>query len=165
MIPYCKVETDKLDLSSATKQAEMEYFGFSIDVLDIEKVLESNPFLKWLYEKHPFRAGLLNLEPFKTYKWHTDGRRGVSINALISDSPSVTLFSENVFQEDSHQADIQQLDYELNQIYLFNPQVPHTVINFDKPRLLFSCEFFLNKDELSFDQLKTIVNENYTLSL
>ena len=43
--------------------------------------------------------------------------------------------------------------YKENKFYLFNNQEYHTIINFDKNRIIFTVEFEKNKDELKYEDL------------
>lgn len=161
MEPFYKIDTGDLNVDKVSIDTiDKDYYGWFVKRLNIGELLEQNKFLKWLYNLYPFEAGIIKLKANKTYKWHIDTNRGVSINALVTNSPSFTLFSPNIFDE-GDQSDIIRLDYELNKMYLFNPQIPHTVINFEKSRCMFSCEFNKNKDELTYDKLKGLIQEQY----
>jgi hypothetical protein len=48
---------------------------------------------------------------------------------------------------------IQELKYEPKTYYALNVQNYHSVINFEKPRYMFSLEFDEDKNILTFDQL------------
>tara|TARA_R100000278_G_scaffold114728_1_gene93327 strand:+ start:257 stop:766 length:510 start_codon:yes stop_codon:yes gene_type:complete len=163
MEPFHKIDTDDLNLDNVSIDSiDRNFYGFFVKRLNIDSLLEHNKFLKWLYNLYPFDPGILRLRSNKHHKWHVDyqDHRGVTINALVSDSPSFTLFSPNIFEE-GDLADIIKLEYELNKMYLFNPQMPHTVINFEKPREIFSLYFKQNKKELTYDKLKGIIQEQY----
>ena len=73
------------------------------------------------------------------------------MNLLFStENNSHTLFGH---QRDSLNKDVIELEYEPETFYLFNNQVPHTVINLDGPRYLFSLYFDQEKDYLSLRNL------------
>ena len=94
------------------------------------------------------RAGLLSLEKDRVYDWHKDSDRGVAINMLLRNDHSHSLFkmrpSKFVVEK------IKELKYEPDTFYLFNTQADHCVINFNKTRYVFSCEFKKKKDELNY---------------
>ena len=148
----------KLDTSCFEIEKELHYFNFLTKVLNKDKIFEKNPKLKQINDVLPFNCALLFLKPFVTYKWHKDSKRGVCINALVSDSNYFTCFSKN-YDTPEVQSDIIQLDYKKNNLYLFNNQIYHTVFNFEKERILFSCEFNLNKNKLSYEDAEKIINE------
>ena len=133
MEPFHKIDTDDLNLDNVSIDSiDRNFYGFFVKRLNIDSLLEHNKFLKWLYNLCPFDPGILRLRSNKHHKWHVD-----------------------------YQEDIIKLEYELNKMYLFNPQMPHTVINFEKPREMFSLNFKQNKKELTYDKLKGIIQEQY----
>lgn len=84
-----------------------------------------------------FRAGVLKMDPYTCYDWHVDGKRLGTINMLLKGGWSQCLFRKSK----GHYFKIEELPYKLDTYYLFNTQVPHTVINYQHERLLFSIEF------------------------
>ena len=56
---------------------------------------------------------------------------------------------------------IAELQYKPNTYYLYNTQVPHTVYNYETTRFMFSVEFELDKDQLTFEDLMQDIKENY----
>jgi len=109
-----------------------------------------DPILYMLGMQHKLAVGILRLNPYTTYDWHVDGRRGVCINMLLNDVKSHCLF-EVGHDEATHQ--FVELKYNPKSYYIFNNQVPHMVTNFAQSRYLMSVEFVEGKDELTFDQL------------
>ena len=153
----------KLDTSCFEIERELYYFNFLTKTLNKDKIFEKNPKLRQINDVLSFTCALLVLKPFVTYKWHKDTKRGVCINALVSDSNYLTCFSKN-YAKSEVQSDIIKLDYKKNNLYLFNNQIHHTVLNFEKERILFSCEFNLHKRKLSYEDAKKIINENNIIS-
>ena len=95
-------------------------------------------------------VGVVKLEPNVCYDWHVDTRRGVGINMLLTpEVRSSCLFAKG----DGVQFGVEELVYEPNTFYLFNTQVKHMVLNYEKPRYLLTVEFELDKDQLSFEDL------------
>lgn len=85
------------------------------------------------------KLGILKIPDHWVYHWHRDQNRQACINLLISsDHHSHTLFGQSVSDTSMH---CLELRYEPGRFYLFNNQVPHTVINLDVNRYLFSLEF------------------------
>jgi hypothetical protein len=110
----------------------------------------SDPILYMLGMQHKLAVGIIRLDPHTTYDWHTDTRRGVSINMLLNNAKSNCLFSVSE-AEATHS--FVELKYRLGSYYLFNNQVPHMVLNFNESRYLMSVEFEADKNELTFDKL------------
>jgi hypothetical protein len=136
----------------------VKYYNFDAKPLTSDILFKDN-FFKWLADRYEFIAGILRLDPYTCYNWHTDTRRGVGINMLLT--PNIRSYC--VFGVDPNQLvfKIDELKYKPNTYYLFNTQMPHTVYNFETTRYLFSVEFAKDKDELSFDNLKNDIRMNY----
>ena len=134
------------------------YYNFSAKRISPEIIFQDDFFI-WLSHRYSFVAGILKLDPYTCYDWHTDTRRGVGINMLL------TPFDRSVcaFKVDLDQTvfKIDELKYKPSTYYLFNTQVPHTVYNFETTRYLLSIEFAKDKDELSFDLLMHDIKDNY----
>jgi len=134
------------------------YYNFSAKPIAPEIVAKDN-FFRWLHARYEFLAGVLKLDPYTCYDWHTDTRRGVGINMLLTpQSRSFCAFTHNrqdpVFK-------IEELQYKPATYYLFNTQVSHTVYNFETTRYLMSIEFAKNKDQLTFEDLVKDIRNNY----
>ena len=85
------------------------------------------------------QIGILRIPDHWVYHWHRDQNRQACINMLLStDHHSHTLFGQNI---NSTNMRCLELPYEPDRFYLFNNQIPHTVINLDVDRHLFSLEF------------------------
>lgn len=123
-----------------------------------EQVMQDDPFLSWLSKRYEFIGGVLKIRPFSQYDWHVDENRGVAINMLISHSDSFVMFSEHL---DPLVKDILPLNYDIGSYYLFNTQVPHSVINFNGDRYLFTLEFKRDKNSLTYEELYNDVFKNF----
>lgn len=110
----------------------------------------SDPVLYTLGMKHQLAVGVIRLDPYTTYDWHIDTRRGVCINMLLNNAKSNCLFSVGE-TEATHS--FVELKYHLGSYYAFNNQVPHMVLNFNESRYLMSVEFEADKNKLSYEQL------------
>lgn len=123
----------------------VDYYGFKTLPLKKEQFL-CDPLLKQVHDLHAFNAGVLKLPPNYVYDWHVDENRGVTINMLLTpEVHSHCLFKLHGFVFD--------LPYAKDTYYLFNNQVQHMVLNFEKHRYLFSVEFDEDKTKLSYQTL------------
>lgn len=82
---------------------------------------------------------MLKTDPHQAYMWHRDENRGLSVNLLLTPGRC----SHCLFDTPTNEYNLYftELDYAPRTFYLFNTQIPHTVINFGEPRYLFSVEF------------------------
>lgn len=167
MEPYFKIPHDPTmahRISEAMQKSVQEdweeYWGWRALKLDTESVIEGDLFLEWLHARHPFKAGILAMQPWSFYTWHTDGRRGVSVNMLV-DPRSGTHHSMFALPRDkSHSTGrFIELIYEPNTFYLFDNQIEHAVYNFEGHRFMFSLEFDEDKSALDFYTLKSEVSQ------
>mgnify|MGYP002654565146 CR=1 FL=1 len=125
------------------------YFNFSAIQLPHE-VMRKDPFLHWLNTKYAMVVGVIRLEPNVCYDWHIDTNRGVGVNMLLTpEVRSNCLFAKG----EGVQFGFEELVYEPNTFYLFNTQVKHMVLNYERPRYLLTVEFELDKNNLSFEDL------------
>ena len=148
-IPVQSTIADKLFDFAATTGKWKPYYNFHAVQVPFE-LAYSDPILYMLGMQHKLAVGIIRLDPHTTYDWHTDTRRGVSINMLLNNAKSNCLFSVSE-AEATHS--FVELKYRLGSYYVFNNQVPHMVINFNESRYLMSVEFKADKNELSYEQL------------
>ena len=129
------------------------HLGWSATPLDLGWI-ELEPALRAVHQINPIlQLGILKMPEHRAYHWHRDQNRQACINLLLSiEHHSHTLFGEPVNSTNMH---CLELCYRPGRYYLFNNQVPHTVINLDVDRYLLSLEF---KREIPYldlrDQLK-----------
>ena len=136
----------------------IDYFNFKAKLVPPE-VLFQDEFFKWLVKRYDFIAGILKLDPYTCYDWHTDTRRGVSINMLLT--PYAKSFCAFAPKKSKKVFKIEELPYKPMTYYLFNSQVNHTVYNFETTRYLLSIEFAKEKHELSFEDLVKDIRTHY----
>ena len=136
----------------------MPYYNFDAKPLPHELIFKDE-FFRWLSQRYSFIAGVLRLDPYTCYNWHTDTRRGVGINMLLT--PNTRSFCAFGVDSDQLVFKIEELKYKPNTYYLFNTQVPHTVYNFETTRYLMSVEFAKDRDQLSFNDLLKDIQTNY----
>jgi hypothetical protein len=140
--------------SSIEKHDWQVYRGWNATAMPTEETINKEPVLKALDEKFKIaHFGILRMEPNRFYKWHVDGERGASINMLLNcDAYSYCLFGDPNY-ENITQTEFIKLEYQPNTFYIFNTQWPHCVINFDKPRYLFTVMFEQTKESLSYNDI------------
>jgi len=117
----------------------LPHFGFLATPLSCNWIA-SEPALQAVQQICPIaQLGILKMPDHWVYHWHRDQNRQACINLLISsDHHSHTLFGRSVSETSMH---CLELRYQPGRFYLFNNQVPHTVINLDVSRYLLSLEF------------------------
>lgn len=157
MNPFYKIETKSVICEEVFREALrhdanwVKYFNF--DATNISNdILFKEPLIAKIGNKHPLMGGVVMLPPNTFYNWHKDARRGVSINMVLNpiDGLSHCVFTPD---KDVIVGSFIELKYEPDTYYLFNTQVDHMVLNFDKPRLLLTIEFGEDKYALSYDNL------------
>jgi hypothetical protein len=154
MTPYHQLSTQStiadevLDFAKTTG-AWLPYYNFYAVQVPFE-VAFKDPVLHALGTQHTLAVGIIRLDPNTTYDWHTDTRRGVSVNMLLNDVASHCIFST---QENEATHRFIELQYKPHTYYLFNNQVPHMVMNFNQSRYLLSIEFKEDKAALTYAQL------------
>lgn len=142
------IAKDVLDFALSTSNWQ-DYYNFKATRVP-DEIISKDPFLAKLGRTHQFMAGIVGLDPYVCYDWHTDTRRGVGLNMLLTPQvKSNCLFAKG----EGAQFEFEELVYLPNTYYLFNTQTRHTVVNFAEPRYLFTLEFLADKDHLSFDAL------------
>lgn len=128
----------------------IEHIGFS--AIDIDKRIWSlEPLLNTIDQQFKIKScGILRIEPFTIYDWHKDTNRGLTINMLLKEVPSHSVFG---FKKDDYNTHFVELNYVLKKFYLFNTQHLHSVINFEEYRYVFSTEFEKEKDQLNYQSV------------
>jgi hypothetical protein len=137
MTPYIQLEKSVIaaQLLELAKNNNAWFTYYNFDTLLVpQEILDKEPFFATL---PPFKAGILRLDPYTCYNWHVDDVRGWVINMLLTSGKSHCLFGSNQGQS----FPFTELAYEPETYYSFNTQVPHTVINFEAPRYVFSIQF------------------------
>jgi hypothetical protein len=153
MMPFYPIDTksviadELLDFAMSTG-AWQPYYNFSAVQVPFDLAFK-DPVLESIGAKYFLAVGIVRLDPYTTYDWHVDTKRGVSINMLLNDVKSQCLFS---LGETEATHGFLELKYQPKTYYVFNNQVPHMVINFAQTRYLMSVEFQADKNELTFDQ-------------
>jgi len=128
----------------------MDYFNFGAKIVD-PALIGRDSFLRELRGRHNFTAAVLKMDLNSIYNWHVDDNRGVAVNMLLDGRDSHCIFTNDKGYDVVNS--IRELRYKPERYYLFNTQTYHSVINFSKPRYLFSLEFDEDKSHLTYDQL------------
>jgi hypothetical protein len=148
-MPVQSIIADRLFDFATTTSEWKPYFNFHATQVPFDLAF-SDPILRSIGAKYPLAVGILRLDPYTTYDWHVDGRRGVCVNMLLNDVKSYCLFEVG---KDEATRSFLELKYAPKTYYVFNNQVPHMVINFNESRYLMSVEFEADKNELTYEQL------------
>jgi hypothetical protein len=161
--PYYELEKKSTITQSLIDTAHdstewIDYFNFKARLVPPE-ILFQDEFFIWLVKRYDFIAGILKLDPYTCYDWHTDTKRGVGINMLLT--PHARSFCAFAPKKSEQVFKIEELSYKPMTYYLFNTQVNHTVYNFETTRYLLSIEFAKEKHELSFEDLLVDIRTHY----
>ena len=153
--PYHEPELYRIMWNPKTEW--VKYFNFTACKVD-RRILTKDKFYKWLYNKHPFKAGILKMENKNMYNWHRDSVRGVCINTLIqTPNTSFTFFRET--PDINHS--LIELRYYPGARFLLNNQKDHMVLNYDGDRYVLTIEFEEDKNNLSYLDLLREIKEEY----
>ena len=129
-----------------------EHFGFDAFEIDLSWI-DKDAGLTSLHKLYPLKMlGLLRIPPNSIYDWHKDEYRLSTVNMLIKHDHSHSLFAKS---RDNYYINITELSYQPYTYYLFNNQQYHSVLNFNKPRYLFSLYF---DKELDYTSLKELLH-------
>lgn len=121
------------------QQLWLPHYGFLAAPLGSDWITRE-PALRAVQQIAPIKQlGILKMPDHWVYHWHRDQNRQACINLLLScNHHSHTLFGAPVSSTSMHCI---ELTYAPGRYYLFNNQIPHTVINLDVDRYLLSLEF------------------------
>lgn len=146
------VITDKLIdyISHAKDEFWVNYYNFKALLIPVT-ILASDPLFEVLATKYKFHAGVLRMDPYTCYNWHTDTNRQVTINMHLKDNgDSQCIFLDG---EPRVTSKFKELKYEPNTYYIFNTTIPHMVVNNSGYRYILSIEFLGESSCLTFEQL------------
>ena len=157
-VPYVSEHANELLVRAKTapKSAWIPYYNFM--ALPLHNDWEVDTWWGKLFEVHPFRAGIIKLEPNTYYDWHVDTDRGAGVNLLLNPSQSHCLFNRDFkrgksLEQGNVNGSFVELKYKPHTYYIFNSQVAHSVYNFDDTRYLLTVDFKEYKDKLTYNQL------------
>lgn len=133
-------------IQDAEPTSWFDYFGFTSLQIDTATVLSTSDVLCNLNSRIKIQyTGITQMTPAEYYGLHTDTVRGVSINMLLENHHSHCVFVDPV-----NGKDLIELCYEPGEMYVFNSQIPHTVINLSENRYMFSVQFQEPKQLLKY---------------
>jgi len=147
--PACGLVKHCQRLVANPESAWLPHFGFQAMALHRDWIT-NEPALQAVDAICPIaQIGILRMPDHWVYHWHRDQNRQACINMLLSlNHHSHTLFGQSINSNNMH---CLELAYEPGRYYLFNNQIPHTVINLDIDRHLFSLEF---REPLPYAELR-----------
>lgn len=101
------------------------------------------PIIKKIHDQFEISfAGIFILEKNIGCNFHIDEPRKVTINMLLSSGVSHSLFKKNTNElTNMYQYEFEELVFDEKTFYLYNVSNEHCVINFNKPRYMFSVKF------------------------
>jgi hypothetical protein len=131
-----------LDYSITAKWTWVPFMNISIDfqkTLGLE-LIKQDSLLDKLRDKFDGIMRLYMFPGMTVYNWHRDVEMGCSMNLVMEDYDSHTLFNPTDKKEILD--NVVELKYEKNKWYLFNSQILHSVVNVDlRDRLLLTITF------------------------
>jgi len=132
------------------------YTKNAFDVAAVPRfVVESDATIVKLMERFDARPAILKMNPMTFYRFHIDEFRNAALNLLVEGWDSETFYGEPTDNEEI--MSISQLVYEPNCMYLLNTKKPHSVINKNNPRYVFSLGF---NDPLTYEQVVEFCKEH-----
>ena len=135
----------------------VNYFNFTACPIEKE-VLFRDHFYKCLYDRHPYKAGVLKMEHQTMYNWHKDSNRGTTVNCLINTPNTSYTFFRKEFDVNHP---IIELQYFPGSRFLLNNQQDHMVLNYNGIRMVLTIEFLEDKNELRFEDLLEEIERDY----
>lgn len=153
------------------KRKKLEYYYNFQAIRITENYYLREPILEKINAQFKIKtAAIMILEKNTGYSFHIDGPRDVAINMLISSGISHSLFKlEDWIDEgrtvpldsNGEQYKFEELVFEEKTFYLYHTAMKHGVINFNKPRYMFSLRF--DDGSLSYKDLYDWCEENNLL--
>jgi hypothetical protein len=150
------------ELSEEQRKKIVNRADFKVLKVKNDHVLKES-ILKKIHEQFEISfAGIFILEKNTGCEFHIDEPRKAAINMLLSSGISHSIFKkENKESDNTYQYEFEELIFEEKSFYLYNVSTEHCVINFDKPRYMFSIKF---KDgNLYYDEVLKWCEENNLL--
>jgi hypothetical protein len=165
----CNSAVRNLENLPKEKRTNLKYYC-NLQAFDIpEKFYLQEPLLEKINSQFKIKVASVCISQKQTgYPFHKDGHRNVTINMLISSGVSHSLFKiEDWVWEDrefvGEEWHFEELIFEEKTFYLYNTDLPHSVINFERDRYMFSIVFEDNK--LTYKELYNWCEENDLLEI
>jgi hypothetical protein len=158
---YCEVKTKSQYISKNFHSLTNEWVLFhGIQTTHLSNdVINYDPFLfniDSVYKIQKMHIGIFDSNHM--YKMHKDSDRILAINMLLTEhNNSHCLFGGSDSFDKTPKTEIVELKYKVDTFYIFNTQVPHSIINFDKPRYLLTIQMI---DGITYEQVRDYVIAN-----
>ena len=171
LVDYC---WDKIN-NTKFPDGYIDAYFFKILSLNLQEIFPLSPILTKIHEIVPIKGmGIIRLRPDFYYEWHTDWDRGCGINMLLQGDdcacsflikPDIPVKPGNDSRlnkvtgdprdyadvgDNAEQSELFKLDYILNELYGFNTQIQHCVMNWSGTRFMFSLEFHETMSHLPY---------------
>ena len=119
-------------------------------------ILQLDKTISRLCLKFSGSACIFKIDPNIEYHWHTDAARSCTVNMLIDDYDSRTMFSSS--PKFNEIMEITELKYLPSTMYILDVTKLHSVINFNNDRYLLSLTF---PQSCTFEQVRDFcISEN-----
>ena len=132
--------------------------GFDVSVVP-DSILENDPQLQKIIREFShggkIRAIVIKIKPMTFYSMHVDEVRAAALNVLLKGKDSISFFGNAT--QDPETFDIDVVDYQKDEIFLFNTQKLHGVLNLSQERYVFSLGFNF---PFNYDTIKEFCLEN-----
>lgn len=120
------------------------------------------PVLKKLDDRFGIEfAWILIIEKNTVINFHIDSFRKSTVNMLLSSGISYSIFKKDIESNNKYRTKFEELVFEKKCFYLFNVSHPHSVVNLDKPRFMFSIKF--RDGDLTYNEVFDWCKENNML--
>ena len=162
---FCSLGVEAVEkLPEEVVQEKLKYYC-NLQAFDIpKKFYLQEPILEKINSQFEINLASVFLSQKQTgYPFHKDGHRNVTINMLISSGRSHSIFKiedwpwegRKFVGEEWH---FEELIFEEKTFYLYNTDMPHSVINFEQTRYMFSLKF--KNADLTYKELYDWCEEN-----
>jgi hypothetical protein len=132
--PYTNIKSVKQSISNASWQ----WIPYMTVADNFFESLSFDPFIKEIATQFGGHLKLYKVPSNYVYHWHKDANIGCSLNMVLEEYNSHTLFIHPE-RDNKYVEPFVELKYKPETWYIFNSQERHTVINLDKrDRILFT---------------------------
>lgn len=132
--------------------------GFDVSVVP-DSILDNDPRLQKIISEFnnvgKIRAIVIKIKPMTFYSMHVDEVRAAALNVLLKGKDSISFFGNPT--QDPETFDIDVVDYQKDEMFLFNTQKLHGVLNLSEERYVFSLGFNF---PFNYDTIKEFCLEN-----
>lgn len=154
-------------LPEEVRNEKLKYY-YNLQAFDIpKKFYLQEPLLEKINAQFEIKVAPVFISQKQTgYPFHTDGHRNVTINMLISSGMSHSIFKIEDWPHEgrkfvAQEWHFEELIFEERTFYLYNTDIPHSVINFEQNRYMFSLKF--ENEDLTYKQVYDWCEKNNLL--